>query len=68
MQTRNRASEGPKLGDAVAAFYELGNVVAPDRAKARDLAARCLGRRLARSGNVRLAMALTDLARDLAGV
>jgi hypothetical protein len=67
MQTRNRASEGPKLGDAVAAFYEFGNAVASDRATARDLAARCVGRRLARTGNVRLAMALTDLARELAG-
>lgn len=66
MQTRNRASEGPELGDAVAAFYELGNAVAPDRATAGDLAARCLGRMLARGGNGPLAVALTDLARDLA--
>jgi hypothetical protein len=66
MQTRNRGSEGLKLGDAVAALYEIGNVVASDRTTARDLAARCVGRRLARSGNVRLAVALTDLARELA--
>jgi hypothetical protein len=65
MQIRNRASEGLKLGDAVAAYCELGNAVASDRATARDLAALCVGRRLARSGNVRLAVALTDLAREL---
>ena len=65
MQTRDRTAEGPKLGDAVAAFYELGNAVASDRATARDLAARCVGRRLSRSGNVRLAATLTDLAREL---
>jgi hypothetical protein len=66
MQTRNQKSEGPKLGDMVAAIYELGSAVAPDRATAGDLAARSLGRILARGRNARLAIALSDLARDLA--
>lgn len=66
MQTRDQKPEGPKLGDVVAASYELGSAVAPDRALAGDLAARRLGRILARGRNARLAVALSDLARDLA--
>lgn len=65
MQTRDQKLEGPKLGDIVAASYELGRAVAPDRATAGVLAARRLGRLLARGRNARLALALSDLARDL---
>jgi hypothetical protein len=66
MQTKNPKSGGPKLGDMVATIYELGSAVAPDRATAGDLAARSLGRILARGHNARLAITLSDLARDLA--
>jgi hypothetical protein len=55
------------LGEVVAAAYELGTVVAPDRTTAADLAARHLARMLARSGNARLVAAVADLARELAG-
>jgi hypothetical protein len=64
MQTRDQKSEGLKLGDIVSASYELGSAV--DRAMAGELAARRLGRLLARGRNARLAVALSDLSRDLA--
>ena len=65
MQTRNQSSKGPKLGDMVAALYELGSSAFDDRGLAGDLAARQLGRLLARGRNERLTVALTSLARDL---
>jgi hypothetical protein len=57
-----------QLGEVVAAAYELGTLVAPDRTMAADLAARHLERMLVRSGNARLVAAVADLARELAGV
>lgn len=66
MRTRNQNSKGPKLGDMVAALYDLGSPVFDDRGLAGDLAARQLGRLLAHGRNERLTVALTNLARDLA--
>ncbi len=66
MQTKHEISTTLTLGEAVAAAYELGSAVAPDRATAADLAARHLERVLVRGSNARLALALEDLARDLA--
>jgi hypothetical protein len=66
MRTRNQNSKSPKLGDMVAALYELGSSVFDERGLAGELAARQLGRLLARGRNERLTVALTNLARDLA--
>jgi hypothetical protein len=66
MQTKHEISTTPTLGEAVAASYELGSAVASDRATAANLAARHLERVLGRGSNARLAIALADLARDLA--
>jgi hypothetical protein len=66
MLRRNQNSEALKFGDIVEAAYELGSLLAPDRAMAGDLAARHLERVLVRGGNLRLVAELADLARDLA--
>ena len=66
MHTRNQNPEAPKLGEIVAAAYELGSTLTPDRATATDLAARHLERVLVRGGNARLVAALADLGRELA--
>ncbi len=66
MRTKYEIATTPTLAEAVAAAYELGSAVAPDRATAADLAARHLERVLVRGSNARLALALADLARELA--
>jgi hypothetical protein len=65
MQTNHADSPVLRLGEIVAACYELGTTVASDRAMAADLAARHLERVLVRGSNARLVAALTDLAREL---
>jgi len=54
------------LGDIVAASCELGSTVARDSDGAMDLAARHLGRLLARSKNAKLVVALTAMAQEFA--
>jgi hypothetical protein len=66
MQTQQGISQTQRLGDFVAAAYEVSSAVAPDRAMANALAARHLERVLARGANVRLVAALRGLARELA--
>ena len=65
MRTTERNSAGISLGDVIAASCELGSAVSPDRGVAAELAARHVGRMLARGGNSRLAAAMTLLAREL---
>jgi hypothetical protein len=66
MQTKHEISTTPTLGEAVETAYQLGSAMTPDRATAVGLAARRLERVLVRGRNERLALALADLARDLA--
>lgn len=54
------------LGAMVEELFEQGNAVADDAVAAADLAARRLERVLVRGGNARLAVALADLALELA--
>ena len=55
------------LGEIVAASCELGLAVAPDSPWAMDLAARHLGRLLARGENAKLVGTLTAMAREFPG-
>lgn len=57
-------TETLSLGEIVAASCELGNAVSCDSDRAMDLAARHLGRVLARSRNAKLARTLNAMARE----
>ena len=65
MQTQHSKLQGKKLGDLIAAAYEMSSAVASDGATANELAARHLERVLARSANLRVVAALRGLAREL---
>ncbi len=62
----NENSKMLSLGAMVEKLFEQGNAVADDAVAAADLAARRLERVLVRGGNARLAVALADLALELA--
>jgi hypothetical protein len=66
MQTQQPSVQTKKLGDVIAAAYEMSTAVASDGATANELAARHLERVLTRGANMRLVAALRGLARQLA--
>lgn len=66
MQTNPMSSKSTNLGDAVAAAVDLGSAIAGERDTASKLAARRLERVLLRGSNARLALAIVDLAFELA--
>lgn len=65
MRMMRRDSGDVCLGEVIAASCELGTAVTCDEAAASELAARHVGRVLARRGNARLAAALALLAGEL---
>jgi hypothetical protein len=68
MQSHQSERGAERLGDAIAIAYEMSSAIASNRTTASELAARRLGRVLARGANARLVAALRDLARELAPV
>jgi hypothetical protein len=66
MQEPNKTPNTVRLGDIVAAAFELGGAMTEDHATMATLAARHVERVLLRPGNARLAGALARLAREMA--
>lgn len=65
MPTKHAESRRHTLGDIVAAAYDLGSAVAPDPEAGSAFAARHVEHALMRGDNLRVAVALSGLARDL---
>lgn len=66
MTTTNRNGTTLSLGAMVEKFFDQAEAAAGDAATAAELAARRLERVLTRGGNTRLALALSELAVELA--
>jgi RNA polymerase-binding transcription factor DksA len=65
MPTKHAESRRHTLGEIVAAAYDLGSAVAMDPGGVSAFAARHVERALVRGDNLRVAVALSGLARDL---
>jgi hypothetical protein len=65
MNAKQQIEGGLKLGELVAAAYDLGTQVASDPSAAAELAARRLERVLLRGGNPRLQAAIAAFAKEL---